>query len=262
MRVVVVTSQSLRHMYFAGRIAGAAEVVAVFAERKSFQPQKAYQTGEEKRVLDRWFSLRSQEEERFFGTTARRFMSSYQDRIHKLEPNEINDLHVVDRVRNLDPDAVTVFGSSLLKAPFIEAAKQRISNMHLGLSPHYRGSGTNFWPFYNGELEYVGVTVHGIDLGIDSGPIIHQGRPTIESGDNAHSIGNKAIITGAKLVAQTLMEMEAGTVTSHRQPTDIGRLYRRADFGPEHVRAVFKGIEDGMIEEYAAAPPPHVDLIR
>ena len=31
-------------------------------------------------------------------------------------------------------------------------------NVHLGLSPYYKGSATNFWPFVNNELQFLGVT--------------------------------------------------------------------------------------------------------
>ena len=44
------------------------------------------------------------------------------------------------------PDVVLVFGTGLLKAPLIGAFPGRIINIHLGLSPYYRGAGTNFWP--------------------------------------------------------------------------------------------------------------------
>jgi methionyl-tRNA formyltransferase len=61
------------------------------------------------------------------------------------------------------------------------------------LSPYYRGSGTNFFPFVNNEPEYVGATFMYIDEGIDTGEIIHQIRPTIFLGDTIHHVGNRLI---------------------------------------------------------------------
>ena len=50
---------------------------------------------------------------------------------------------------------------------------RKFLNVHLGLSPYYRGSGTNVWPLINTEPDMVGATLC-IDAGIDNGEIIHQ----------------------------------------------------------------------------------------
>ena len=68
----------------------------------------------------------------------------------------------------------------------------RFINIHLGLSPYYRGSGTNFFPFVNNELQFVGTTFMLIDKGIDTGRIIHQLRSDFKF-DNIHDIGNNLI---------------------------------------------------------------------
>ena len=44
------------------------------------------------------------------------------------------------------------------KGKILKEFRSKIINAHLGLSPYYRGSGTNIFPFVNKEIEYVGVT--------------------------------------------------------------------------------------------------------
>jgi folate-dependent phosphoribosylglycinamide formyltransferase PurN len=44
------------------------------------------------------------------------------------------------------------------------------------------------------------MTIHYIDIGIDSGDIILQGRPRFEEGDDTHTIGCKNLILGAELM--------------------------------------------------------------
>ena len=94
-----------------------------------------------------------------------------------------------------------VFGTSLLKQPIIDMFPGRIINIHLGLSPYYRGAGTNFWPLVNGEPEYCGATIHFLDAGVDTGPIIAHVRPTLRSEDGPHDIGNKTIVAAAEALA-------------------------------------------------------------
>ena len=100
------------------------------------------------------------------------------------------------------PDVVLVFGTGLLKPPLIDAVPGRILNIHLGLSPYYRGAGTNFWPLVNGEPEYCGATIHYLDAGVDTGPD-HRARAARawRAGDGPHEIGNKTIVAAADALA-------------------------------------------------------------
>lgn len=52
-------------------------------------------------------------------------------------------------------------------------ASNALYNMHFSALPKYRGVYTSTWPILNGEI-YSGVTLHKIDSGIDTGPIIAQ----------------------------------------------------------------------------------------
>ena len=39
----------------------------------------------------------------------------------------------------------------------------KILNLHLGISPYYKGSGTNYFPLVNNEPQYVGATFMFLD---------------------------------------------------------------------------------------------------
>ena len=58
------------------------------------------------------------------------------------------------------PDVVLVCGTGILREELINLFPGHIINIHLGLSPYYRGAGTNFWPLVNREPEYLGATIH------------------------------------------------------------------------------------------------------
>ena len=49
----------------------------------------------------------------------------------------------------------------------------KLFNVHFSLLPKYRGCNTSVWPILGGEEEH-GVTLHQIDAGVDTGPIIDQ----------------------------------------------------------------------------------------
>ena len=154
-------------------------------------------------------------------------------------------------MRALQPDVALVFGTGILRQPFIDAFAGRIINLHLGLSPYYRGAGTNFWPLVNREPEYVGATIHYLDAGIDTGPIIAHVRPEILPADGPHEIGNRAIVAAADCLADATLAHVAGRVRGFPQ-TGRGRLYQRKDFTAAAVLALRGNFASGMVPEYLA----------
>jgi methionyl-tRNA formyltransferase len=150
------------------------------------------------------------------------------------------------------PDVVFVFGTAILREPFLSAFEGRILNIHLGLSPYYRGAGTNFWPLVNRQPEYVGATVHYLDAGIDTGPILAHARPAIEQGDGPHDLGNKTIVAAVHALLRAASAHLSGTARPVPQ-WDGGRLYQRKDFSADAVRTLYRNFETGMIDEYLAA---------
>ena len=57
-----------------------------------------------------------------------------------------------------------------------------IINLHISCLPWNRGAHPNFWSFYDGSPS--GVTIHIIDEGIDTGPIIYQKNISFTTGEN------------------------------------------------------------------------------
>jgi methionyl-tRNA formyltransferase len=154
-------------------------------------------------------------------------------------------------MRALAPDVVLVFGTGLLKARLLDSFPGRAVNIHLGLSPYYRGAGTNFWPLVNGEPEYCGATIHLLDAGVDTGPVIAHVRPDIAPADGPHEIGNKTIVAAAAALADAAQAVHRGRVCAVPQRSG-GRVYRRADFSADAVRRLYGNFERGMVPEYLA----------
>jgi len=253
MRVAIFTSNHLRHRYFARRLAERFEVTTIFWEEKSFDPRAVYRSPEEAEVLREWFGLRDQAELEFFGDEAS--LGLPHIRSYDVGAGKINQDDIVRLVHSLKPDVAAVFGSGILRKPLLEAIAGRAVNLHLGLSPYYRGSGTNFWPFVNNEPHLVGATIHWLDLGVDSGPIIAQDRPAFEPRDNPHTIGCKVIVRGTSLMQSVLTSIEGGKwPPGVQQDLSRGRVYLRKEFSAEHAATVLRKWRSGVIARYAMAP--------
>ena len=82
----------------------------------------------------------------------------------------------------LKSDIYIVFGSSYIKGDLINFLVQKKTiNIHMGVSPFYRGTDCNFWALYDNNPHLVGATIHMLSKGLDSGPILYHAMSKIKS---------------------------------------------------------------------------------
>ena len=78
-----------------------------------------------------------------------------------------------------DSHLIVSFGYlHLLGSDFINNCGCPIVNLHISYLPFNRGAHPNFWSFYDGTQS--GVSIHLIDEGIDTGPILFQKKIQFE----------------------------------------------------------------------------------
>ncbi len=251
-RVLLLTSTFLRHHFFIQFLSRHLDIVGVWREEKSFKPEENAGNKEDRAVIAEHFDARDRSETTYFGKYAALSLDPgvlLQD----LPPNAINAPGELAAMQALRPDILLVFGSGILREGIIGAFAGKIINLHLGISPYYRGSGTNFWPLVNGEPEYVGATIHYLDEGIDSGKMICHVRPSMKSEDGPHDLGNATIIAAVKALPAVVSAHAASTLHAVPQRTDIGKLYLRKQFSADAVRALRANFARGMILEYLHA---------
>lgn len=166
---------------------------------------------------------------------------------------EINSIDMAVYLKSLRPDIIAVLGSSIIKPPIIAMPSLAMINLHSGLSPYYRGTWSYGWPLVNSEPEYIGVTLHYINPGIDTGDIIYQTRPMLDKKDDLNSIFLKLIAEGLELAVKAIKEIsERGSVDSFKQPVNKGRLYLTKDFNAVAARTCLANLEAGVISGYLA----------
>lgn len=253
MKLAIITSNYFRHKYFIESLSKNFEIAGIVMEEKKRDPSKKGEgTADESRVKS-YFADRDTSEKEFFGSVDWNSVVARvgADKIVTIRAGLINETENAEMIRKWNPDYIAVFGSSILKDNIIDMFPHRIINMHLGLSPFYRGSGTNFWPLYDEVPEYVGVTIHYLDKGIDTGEIIAQARPNIKPEDTQHSIGNKTIKAGVDALIAVLKRFERGEeVIGIKQDLTKGKLCLFKDCEPRHIIELEAKFKNGLIERY------------
>lgn len=221
MKALVLTSTSFRHRYFAQQISRHFEVPAVLAEAKRnyYSQQK-----EESALVRRHFDAIAEAEQRWFG-----HVDSNQGPQVISVPG-INAEEWVTWAKEQGVDVLCLFGTAILGKGWLEAFPDRIVNLHLGLSPFYRGSATLFWPFVNRELQYLGTTIHLAIAKVDAGAILARVDADLQAGEDYYDITNHLIRDSIDRFPQVVADFMAGRIAPFAQEAIAGRLYRKADF--------------------------------
>jgi methionyl-tRNA formyltransferase len=135
-----------------------------------------------------------------------------------LQPERVRDEAFVEELRRLGPDliAVTAFGQ-ILPRTILDLPRYGCLNVHTSLLPKYRGAAPIQWAILNGEAQ-TGVTIMKMDAGLDTGPILAQEATSIGPEDDSQTLHDRLGMMGARLLAHTIREYVAGSITPIPQP--------------------------------------------
>jgi folate-dependent phosphoribosylglycinamide formyltransferase PurN len=136
-----------------------------------------------------------------------------------------NDPEAVDLVRRLAPDVVAFTGGGLIRGPLLEAAGQGILNAHMGILPRYRGMDVVEWPLLEDRPGSLGVTLHFIDRGLDTGPIVATRRVPIRAGDGIERLRTRFEPVMVDLMLEGMRQLRDGTLAAVPQQPRAGRQY-------------------------------------
>ena len=245
-RIALLTGADRRHRYLAAELHRAVGLAAVVAEAKAAPMQEHLLPADEREVVRRHFAERDEVEARLLGEAS----LPADVPLLAVPQGGVNAAEALAWIRAAAPDLIVLYGTSLVQAPLLDAWSGRIVNLHLGLSPYYRGTASNFWALAHREPECVGATLHLATARVDAGGILEQVRPPCAAGDRAHELGTKALVAAAEALPATIDAYAAGRLVPVAQDLSHGRVFRRRDFTAAAVRGLWRQLETGMIEEY------------
>ena len=249
-KIVIFTSSSLRHKAFVKIIQDSKQffISNVFYEKSNFK--KIVEEKENNNLQKQHLLARDQSEIDFFGLFVEDFNNDFC--IENVDRGWFSTDDCLRRIKKIKPDLILVYGTSIIKGDIITSYNKKILNLHLGLSPYYRGSGTNYFPFVNGEPEYCGATFMFLNDGIDTGNIIHQIRPEIYRLDSFHQLSNRFLIYAFKTykkIVENIHKFKEFKIQTNLQNNNY-KLFLRKDFTEDSVKNLYKNFSDKMLEKY------------
>jgi methionyl-tRNA formyltransferase len=156
---------------------------------------------------------------------------SYSRSVESVTVGNINDAACVEFIKRHSPDVLAVCGTSVIRQEVFSLPRRGAVNIHVGITPDYRSADPIFWALYCNEPEKVGVTIHFVDQGIDTGPIIHQQRVPVYRGDTLATLYVRCIRRGAELFLRALAEIESGSVKTLDRSGAPSRAFHSMDLG-------------------------------
>lgn len=167
-----------------------------------------------------------------------------------ITPNQLNTQELADKINKYKPDFCFIFGVDLILDPVINTLPRDKVNLHLGLSPWFKGGATLFWPFYLLQPQYCGVTFHQITKQADAGEIIHQCVPTLDKGDTIHDVATKCVVKSVEDLKLLFNHYKTKKYFNGSIQQTSGRNWRAVDFHATQLRVIYDLFDDNIVDAY------------
>ena len=122
------------------------------------------------------------------------------------QPPNLKSEEFINKIKKLNADLFVVVAFRMLPKILIGLPKEGSINLHASLLPNYRGAAPINWVIINGENN-TGVTTFFINEKIDEGNIIDTKKITISENETAGSLHDKLIISGSKLLIESIKKI-------------------------------------------------------
>lgn len=122
------------------------------------------------------------------------------------------ETEIVKRLKSLDIDIVVLAGyMRLVGKTLLDAYKMRILNIHPALLPSFTGLHAQRQAVEYG-VKYSGCTVHFVDEGMDTGPIILQAVVPVFADDSEDSLAARILVEEHRIYGLALQLLAEGRI--------------------------------------------------
>jgi methionyl-tRNA formyltransferase len=202
MRITIFTSNQPRHLNLAKELSNMFDRVYVISEVNTVFPGQVDDFFGKSDVMQAYFQNVIDSEKKIFGEIGFlpenvRTLSIKSGDLNKLDRQQLNEA--------LASDVYVVFGASYIRGWLIDfLLEKKALNIHMGLSPYYRGSSCNFWALYDGRPGYVGATIHYLSKGLDSGDILFHCTPEPLPSDSSFDFAMRSVLVAQQALVSSL----------------------------------------------------------
>ena len=238
MKITIFTSNDLRHINLINKLSNISKKCYAIVEGKTLYPGVLDDFFKKTELMKKYFLNVKKAEKKFF------FKNQFINKnvnCKFIKHGDLNYLSKKDISEALNSDIYVVFGSSYIKGWLINfLIKKKAVNIHMGLSPYYRGSSCNFWALYDNNPHLVGATIHYLSKGLDSGRMIYHVFPD-KKFNNIFEYTMSVVKNAHTLLVKKIKNRSIFNAKSYKQNYKLQRRYtRNIDFNDKTLKIFLK----------------------
>lgn len=181
MKITLFTTNNIRHNYLIRLMSTTCDTLYVVQETLELFDNIIPSHYQNSKLFKNYFEKVNEAQNKIFSD----FTSiKNQNNIHylKIPFGQLNECSVEKNKKFFSSDIYIVFGSSYIKDKLLDfLIEKKAINIHMGVSPYYRGTDCNFWALFDGNPHLVGATIHLLSKGLDSGPIFYHAMSNLKT---------------------------------------------------------------------------------
>jgi len=139
-----------------------------------------------------------------------------------------NEPSALELMRHSAPDVIAFCGGGLIRKDMLDMARLGVLNCHMGPLPEYRGMDVVEYPLIEcgeGQRPSLGLTLHRMDRGVDTGPILFVKHFDLQPGDTFLSIRQRMSAMMADCMLEALCGLRDGSLDFQSQPAGDWRQF-------------------------------------
>ncbi|HEX8196450.1 MAG TPA: formyl transferase [Pyrinomonadaceae bacterium] len=133
----------------------------------------------------------------------------------------INSDEAREHLRKLAPKVVVVNGTRIISKETLRSANAPFINMHMGITPLYRGVHGGYWALAENKNDLIGTTIHYVDEGIDTGSIIEQAYFKPGKKDNFFTYPYLHLVAGVPILLEAVANVLSGKTVEAKKRDDL-----------------------------------------
>tara|TARA_B100001250_G_scaffold407816_1_gene429201 strand:- start:89 stop:883 length:795 start_codon:yes stop_codon:yes gene_type:complete len=227
MKITIFTSNKFRHVSLINKISSIASETYAIVETSIETKNSSSKSFTDTKEFKNYFSNVYNSEKRIFGenTQINKNVNLTTINFGNLSQLEKNNLNAA-----LDANYFIVFGASYIKGWLAEyLVEKKAINIHMGVSPYYRGTACNFWALYDKNPQYVGSTIHLLSKGLDSGSILYHALPLLRHDMNLFDFTMQSVNTAQLSLVNLICDGGIDKFTPVAQDKNLEIRYSRRD---------------------------------
>lgn len=140
---------------------------------------------------------------------------------------DLNGRRAERALQTARPDVIAFTGGGLIRANLLAVPRLGILNCHMGILPEFRGMDVVEWAILEAGRAppKIGLTLHLMDHGVDTGPILIHHELELRPGDTLASIRRRLEPAMARLMLAGIRGLRDGSLTPRLQTETEGKQY-------------------------------------